>query len=418
MPRVRLTEQMIQAAKRPGELWDADVPGLFLRVQPRKKTWGLRYVFGEKGEGGSWAKRRDHLGVYPGLGLYDAREKARTVLRDLEGGRDPRAPIQEMPKRLLGELADLFARDYLPKETRPSTQQEWARLIRVELKPLFGDVDATQVREARARVREALDSIVTRGAGETANRLHVVAGRVISWAVSRDLVDPAASGVFAGLEKPAPTRVRSRILSDDEIRRLWPAIQDEPPREAAFWEFAFRTGQRTGEIIAAMFEQFSAPHEWRFIVKGGREHWLGLPRQVDEILGRLRILAGKSPYVFASRRAETGHLATVQKSLGRLKKAIGADFRIHDIRRTVATKLGALGITDDVVSRVLSHSVAGGGAAVTRRHYNLAQQVGPTRAALQLLSDHLDGIIAEKPAREHGSEADMSGRRLTRRRIA
>jgi integrase len=417
MPRVRLTEQMIQTAKKPGELWDADVPGLFLRIQPRRKTWGIRYVFQEKSEGGVSTKRRDHLGIYPGLGLYDAREKARNVLRDLERGRDPRAPIQELPKRLLGELADLFARDYLPKETRLSTQQEWSRLIRVELKPLLGDIDPAQVREARARVRAALETIVTRGGGETANRLHVVAGRVISWAVSRDLVEPAASGVFAGLEKPAPTCVRSRVLTDDEIRRLWPAIQDEPPREAAFWEFAFRTGQRRGEIIAATFDQFAFPQEWRFIVKGGREHWLGLPRQLDDLVARLRVLAGKSPYVFASRRAETGHLATVQKSLGRLKKAIGAEFRIHDIRRTVATKLGALGITDDIVSRVLSHS-GGGGAAVTRRHYNLAQQVAPTRAALQLLSDHLDEIVGATVTRSDDGEGNVSGRGFARRRIA
>ena len=96
----------------------------------------------------------------------------------------PRAPIAEAPARLLGELADMFARDYLPKQTRPSTQKEWARLIRVELKPLLGDVDPAQVREACARVRQGLDKIVTRGGGETANRLHVVAGRVISWAVT------------------------------------------------------------------------------------------------------------------------------------------------------------------------------------------------------------------------------------------
>jgi hypothetical protein len=41
MPRLRLTEQMIQAARKPGELWDTDVPGLFLRVQARKKTWAF-----------------------------------------------------------------------------------------------------------------------------------------------------------------------------------------------------------------------------------------------------------------------------------------------------------------------------------------------------------------------------------------
>lgn len=415
MPRVRLTDQMVQAAKKPGELWDTDVPGLFLRIQSRRKTWGIRYLFDEKREGGSSSKRRDQLGVYPGLGLYDAREKARNVLQELERGHDPRAPTQDMPNRLLGELADLFARDYLPKETRPSTQQEWARLIRVELKPLIGDVDPARVREARVRVRAALDRIVTRGGGETANRLHVVASRVISWAVSRDLVDPAASGVFVGLEKPVASRARSRILSDDEIRALWPAIQNEPPREAAFWEFAFRTGQRRGEIIAATFEQFAVPQEWHFIVKGGREHWLGLPRQADELLARLRVLAGKSPYVFASRRAEAGHVATVQKSLGRLKQAIGAHFRIHDIRRTVATKLGALGVSDDVVSRVLSHSAGGGGAAITRRHYNLAQQVGPTRAALQAFSDHLDAIIAEEPSQAHREPVSSRRQRVDRR---
>ena len=394
MARVRLTEPMIQAARRPAELWDTDLPGLFLRVQPRRKTWGIRYFFATKNEDRSSLRRRDLLGSYPGLSLYDAREKARKVLRELEAGVDPRKPAKPERHRTLGELAHLFARDYLPKETRPSTQREWGRLIRVELEPLLGDVDPACVREARWRVREALDAIVARGGGETANRLRVVASRVTSWAVSRDLVEPAASGVFVGLEMPVRSQPRSRVLTDDEVRRLWPAIQDEPPREAAFWELAFRTGQRKGEILNATFEQFATPDEWRFIVKGGREHWLGLPRQVGDILGRLRVLAGRSTYIFASREADSGHLATVQKSLGRLKKATDIDFRIHDIRRTVATKLGALGITDDVVFRVLSHSPGGGGAAITRRHYNLAQQVAPTRRALQALNDHFDAIIA------------------------
>jgi integrase len=93
---------------------------------------------------------------------------------------------------------------------------------------------------------------------------------------AEDLIDPAASGVFAGLEN-APSRIGSRVLGDDEIRALWPVIQDEPPRKAAFWEFAFRTRQRRGEIMAATFEQFVAPHEWRFLVKGGREHWRSPP---------------------------------------------------------------------------------------------------------------------------------------------
>src|SRR5437867_13135764 len=99
MPRVRLTEPMVQAAKKPCELWDTDVPGLFLRGQARKKAWGIRYVLEGKDEGSPSTKPRHPLGAYPGLGLYDAREKARNVLRDLEAGRDPRVPVKEVPNR-------------------------------------------------------------------------------------------------------------------------------------------------------------------------------------------------------------------------------------------------------------------------------------------------------------------------------
>ena len=184
---------------------------------------------------------------------------------------------QELLNPRLGDLADRFASEYLPKHTRPSTEREWSRIIRVELRPALGDVDLTRVRGARARVRAAFAAMLARGGGETAHRLQVFASRVTFWAVSRDLVDSAALGVFASLEKPAPTRARSRVLTDEEIGKVWRAMQDESPRESAFWEPAFRTGQPRGELLGTTFEQFAAPHEWRLIVKCGRDHWLGLP---------------------------------------------------------------------------------------------------------------------------------------------
>ncbi len=103
------------------------MPGLLLRVQTRKnkKMWGVRHVFG--GQSDHTAKRRDHLGVCPGLGLYDAREKARNVLRDLEAGRDPRVPVDAVPNRSLGELADQFAREIASELTsggRPTVEVE------------------------------------------------------------------------------------------------------------------------------------------------------------------------------------------------------------------------------------------------------------------------------------------------------
>jgi integrase len=115
--------------------------------------------------------------------------------------------------------------------------------------------------------------------------------------VSRDLVDSVASGVFVGLDKPAPTRARSRVLTDDELRILWPAMQDEAPREAAFLEFALRTGQRRGEILGATLEQSVAPHESRFTVKGGREQDTGAGGEghaIPAAAGFVRIILASS----------------------------------------------------------------------------------------------------------------------------
>ena len=78
---------MIQAMKKPDELWDTDVPGLSFEFR--------------RGRGrGAFDPLRS--------GLYDAPEKARRVLRELEAGHGPRRPVKEEPNRSVGELADVF----------------------------------------------------------------------------------------------------------------------------------------------------------------------------------------------------------------------------------------------------------------------------------------------------------------------
>jgi hypothetical protein len=75
---------------RPGErgrveYWDDNVSGLSIRVsEAGRKTWSVMYRVNGR-------LRRYTLGVYPVLGLADARRKAAAALRDASSGTDPAA---------------------------------------------------------------------------------------------------------------------------------------------------------------------------------------------------------------------------------------------------------------------------------------------------------------------------------------
>ncbi len=51
----------------------------------------------------------------------------------------------------------------------------------------------------------------------------------------------------------------------------------------------------------------------------------------------------------------------------------------HDLRRTLATRLGAMGISDEVIGKILNHAPT----TVTGKHYNHAQRFSDMKAALE-----------------------------------
>ena len=74
-------------------------------------------------------------------------------------------------------------------------------------------------------------------------------------------------------------------------------------------------------------------------------------------------------------------------------KLIGmAPWTLHDLRRSVATNMGELGIADDVIGRVLDHAPQG----VTRIHYNHSQKLAAVRAALECWSPSWSGSSAQR----------------------
>jgi integrase len=78
-----------------------------------------------------------------------------------------------------------------------------------------------------------------------------------------------------------------------------------------------------------------------------------------------------------------------------LARATGIPFKAHDLRRTVATMMGELGIDSDTIGLVLNHRKPG----VTTRHYDHSTRETAKRAALDRWAQRLVQIVTETPAK-------------------
>ena len=104
--------------------------------------------------------------------------------------------------------------------------------------------------------------------------------------------------------------------------------------------------------------------------------------------------SGTSPYVFPSSsrdKAITAHAAT--RAIGRARPELGlAHFRVHDLRRTVATGMASLGVNPHTISLVLDH-ISVTKSTVTSAVYVKYSFDREKREALERWATHLDGLV-------------------------
>jgi hypothetical protein len=107
-----LTELEIRKAKAKDKPYMVrDDNGLYLEVIPAGgKYWRLRYWTQGK-------EKKVSLGVYPEVGLKDAREKRDVFKRDLAAGIDPKA------KKRGGDTFETIARDWFSTQIKGGAQR-------------------------------------------------------------------------------------------------------------------------------------------------------------------------------------------------------------------------------------------------------------------------------------------------------
>jgi integrase len=394
MPRLAknslaLSDRSVRALKPSGaqaDYMDTSLRGFGLRIfASGRKTFFFRYSV--RGQG-----RRLTIGDYgPGLSLEAARTRAKAVIGELAAGGDPQGErAARRAAMTFAELADAYLAGHARPRMKPRSLAEEQRVIAHDLLPAWGQLTAESIQ--RRDVAALLQAIVARGAEVQANRTRGVLSRIFGYAMEHQVVEISP---VLGVRKPTPERSRDRVLKPAEIRALWALWEAEGSQVSVLYRMLLLTGQRKTLVTEMRWEHieeswWSLPKE---VTKNRLAHRVYLVPQAQALLAAI---PRDSAWVFASERAAGKPLGWVNKAKERYRAASGIpDWRPHDLRRTMATEMGDLGISQETIGRVLGH-VQRGVTAV----YDRAKREHQVSAAMLAWGRRLEEIVHGEPAGE------------------
>ena len=228
------------------------------------------------------------------------------------------------------------------------------------------------------------------------------------WAVRQRLVDESPCD---RLDAPPAPVSRSRVLSDVELGIIWRASRKMTYPFGPAFRLLILTGQRREEITAMAWGELDREaRQWCIAAdrtKNGLPHIVPLSAAV---IAELDGLALKDEWptkglVFTTtgETAVSGHSGAKRQLDALADKQVEAEeadalgaWRVHDLRRTVATGLQRLGVRLEVTEAVLNHvSGSRGGIVGVYQRHNWAEE---KREALGLWADAVLSLSRPKAA--------------------
>jgi integrase len=329
-----LTEITLRALKPPafGQLtiWDT-LPNFGVRISPGGAK-SFVVLLGRSGH-------RHTIGRYPVISLQDARTEARRLLAERTLGRHSSRNIT-----FERALPLFIAAQYQGKRER--SRKETERLLRRHFLPKFRSDRISNI------TTERLSEILDRLEDTPSIQRHALMaiGTFLRWGVrGRYLTHNPSEGI-----KFAKGKSRTRTLSDEEILLVWRATK-EPSTFNKIVRLCILLGQRRGEIgnlraeyIDWQKQTITFPPE---IVKNNREHTIPFGKLAAAILRTLP----KDGYLFPGDFGAQCFNGWSKSKRALDKKCKIPHWTLHDLRRTLATNLAALGTAPHVVERILNH---------------------------------------------------------------
>ena len=396
---MKLTQRRIEtlecpAGKKDALVFDDEQRGLGVRVtKGGGKTYLAQYTI-------AGSKCRIPLGSCRAISLAAAREAVQAILGDVAKGRDPAAERKRAAREAkekaeaealtLGVLIDRWEAGHLAGK-RPRYAAEAPRAVRFAFKKHL-TAPATDL--TPKAVKATLHAIVDDGKKAIAQLTGAYGRACYGWAIGKDLL---VENPFARLKLDAVAS-RERVLSDEELVAVWDATKG-PGAYNAIVRMLILTGQRREEVAGMTRREIAADlSTWTIPAnrtKNGVAHIVPLSPQTQAIIRSThRTSMADGEFVFRGR-------AGAFNGFGKAKTALDedsgvADWRLHDLRRSMATGLQKLGVRLEVTEAVLNH-VSGSRAGIVGV-YQRHEWADEKRAALKAWGEHIAVIVEGRTA--------------------
>jgi integrase len=384
-----LTDIAIQKLK-PGtkryEKPDPSARGLRVVVQPSgRKNFAVRYR--------NAAGRARKLTLPAGITLAAARKLAGDAMLEVAQGRDPatdkqraRTGTRSKADDTVERLGDQFMELHAKRKTRKRSWQATAGIFRTVIVPAWGSRSVHDI--ARRDVIELLDGVAV-DRPVLANRVRAALSKFFGWLAARDVIKASPC---VGVAAPTKETPRERVLSDDELRRLWLAAEAVGDSAGAYTKLLILTGQRRGEIAGLRWGEvidglLALPAER---MKGKQAHVVPLSTQAAAIIDAMPkvddfVLGGALRWRFHHvKRALDAHMGDTPK------------WTIHDVRRSVASGMARIGVAVPTIEKILAHrsGTFRGIVGTYQRHSFMPKMT----VALQKWADHIEDLVFGRKA--------------------
>lgn len=391
-----LTDMAIRAAKPAGKNYRIfDALGLYLEVTAAGgKWWRFRYHFEGK-------EKRLSLGVYPKVGLKDARTARDEARQLLESGIDPsahrKARKQVWCKDGDPDSFESVAREWFAKFSPNWAESHSVRIIRRLERDVFPWIGSRNVGQVGpAMVLAVLRRIEERGAIETAHRARENCSQVFRYAVATQRAERDPTVDLRGAIPPAKVRHFPAVIEPNEVALLLRTLHGY--QGSFIVSCAMRLAPlvfvRPGELRTAKWTDIDLANAlWRFTSsKTKTPHIVPLSRQAIAILSELQPLTGTGVYVFPCGRTSDRPMSDNAILAAMRRMGIDRDVMTgHGFRAMARTILDeVLGVRPDLIEHQLAHAVRDPHG----RAYNRTAHLPERTAMMQQWADYLDKLRA------------------------
>lgn len=415
MPKAYITKRTVDAAM-PAQtdtfLWDDGgkevVKGFGVKISPTgNKTYIFQYRIARPGAADRTAPKRYTIDRHGNITADEARQRARELATMVARGIDPRqrefddaAAREEASRqakereRLEGELSfeKIAVRwlDYYENEKRrrPSSVKMAKLVVERHLMPKL--IGKPMPHITKADIQGVIDAIPAKQRGMR-RAVYAYARVLWSWAAIREY---APTNLLEAIEKPEAPEARARVLDDTELLNVWNGSFKLSHPFGPFFRLLLLTGQRRSEVSGLSWDELDR-QTMTWIIPANRAknrsaHMVPLAAEVIAEIDALALAAQIKAEAKQLNAANWPKAGLVLSTTGRspisgitkaklaLDEAISkarnnqplAHWRIHDLRRTLATGFQRLGVRFEVVEAVLNH-VSGsksGVAGIYQRH--------------------------------------------------